>query len=589
MSKYATMDMISNDIFFPFKEKNDIIHKGVFTRKQRKEKQMSKIKIFALGGLNENGKNMYVVNVDEDIFVFDAGLKYDNDLNLGIDYIIPNFNYLIENKKKIKGIFLTHGHDGNMGAVPDILEKIPDLPVYGTKLTLEIVKKDMDKKLLEKTNLIEIKPHIKLDFNKNSIFPIAVTHSIPDALCYVLYTPDGAIVYTGDFTFDSTMMGAYKTDIGKLAYVGKQGVLCLLCESFYADKPGHTSPQNRVADFIKEVLNKSKDRVIATIFPAHFYRIQEVFNEVSKTQRKIVIMGKPLQEIINEAINEGYLTIDRDKIGTLSDLDNKNTVVLISDEKEKPFANLERIIKGFDKFITIKETDTIFITEPSYPGIEKRLATIMDEIAMLGADAISLSSKKHLLHHASREDLMLMINLMNPKYYMPVKGEYRCQYANAEIAEELGIPKENIILKLNGDVLELENGVNTNSMEHIETDEILIDGNDSGDIGDLVLKDREMLGESGIVIISCTLDKITKQIIGGPEILTRGFIYVKESQDLLEETKRISKETIEESIIHEAGRADYAKIKNDVRDVLGKFFYNETEAKPMIITVIQEV
>ena len=300
-------------------------------------------------------------------------------------------------------------------------------------------------------------------------------------------------------------------------------------------------------------------------------------------------MGKPLQEVINTGIKEGYLTIDKEKIGTLSDLDNKNTVVLISDEREKPFANLERIIKGFDKYITIKETDTIFITEPSYPGIEKRLATIMDDIAMLGADAISLSSKKHLLHHASREDLMLLINLMNPKYYMPVKGEYRNQYANAEIAEELGIPKENIILKLNGDVFEMVNGENTNSMEHVPTEEILIDGNNSGDIGDLVLKDREMLGENGIVIISCTLDKTTKKIIGGPEILTRGFIYVKESQDLLEETKRIAKETIEECIEEDTQRVDYSRIKTDVRDILGKFFYNETEAKPMIITVVQEV
>ena len=550
---------------------------------------MSKIKIFALGGLNENGKNMYVVKVDEDIFVFDAGLKYDNDLNLGIDYIIPNFDYIIKNKKNVKGIFLTHGHEGNMGAIPDIIEKIPDIPVYGTKLTLEIALRDIDKKLLDKIKFIEIKPHNKIDFGKNSIFPISVTHSIPDAVCFVLYTPDGAIVYTGDFTFDSTMMGSYKTDIGKLAYVGKQGVLCLLCESFYADKPGHTSPQNRVSDFIRDVLLKSKERVIATIFPAHFYRIQEVFNEVSKTHRKIVIMGKPLQEVINTGIKEGYLTIDKEKIGTLSDLDNKNTVVLISDEREKPFANLERIIKGFDKYITIKETDTIFITEPSYPGIEKRLATIMDDIAMLGADAISLSSKKHLLHHASREDLMLLINLMNPKYYMPVKGEYRNQYANAEIAEELGIPKENIILKLNGDVFEMVNGENTNSMEHVPTEEILIDGNNSGDIGDLVLKDREMLGENGIVIISCTLDKTTKKIIGGPEILTRGFIYVKESQDLLEETKRIAKETIEECIEEDTQRVDYSRIKTDVRDILGKFFYSETEAKPMIITVVQEV
>lgn len=550
---------------------------------------MSKIKIFALGGLNENGKNMYVVEVNKDIFVFDAGLKYDNDINLGIDYIIPCIDYLVKNRKRIKGIFLTHGHEGNMGATPDVLDRLPEVPVYGTKLTLEMVRKDLDKNQLNKFKLIEIKPHVKIDFGKNSIFPISVTHSIPDAVCYVLYTPDGAIVYTGDFVFDSTMQGSYKTDIGKLAYVGKQGVLCLLCESFYADRKGHTSPNNRVSDFIREVLNGTDDRIIATVMPAHYYRIQEIFNEVSKTHRKIVIMGKELQEIITSAINEGYLTINKDKIGTLADLEGKNTLVLISDNKEKPFGNLERIIKGFDKFIEIKETDTIFITEPSYPGIEKRLALIMDEIAMLGADAVSLSSKKHLLHHASREDLMLMINLMNPKYYFPVKGEYSQQYQNGEIAEELGIPKENIILKLNGDVFEINKGKNTNSLEHIETDEILIDGKSQGDIGDLVLKDREMLGENGIVIISCTLDKSTKEIIGGPEILTRGFIYVKESQDLLEETKEVSRQTIEANIEPNAKRVDYSKIKNDVRDTLGKFFYKKTESKPMIITVIQEV
>ena len=550
---------------------------------------MSKIKIFALGGLNENGKNMYVVNVDEDIFVFDAGLKYDNDINLGIDYIIPNFDYLIKNRKNVKGIFLTHGHESNMGAVPDILEVLPEIPVYGTKLTLDIMKKDISKDIIDSVKLIEIKPHVKIEFGKNSIFPISVTHSIPDAVCFVLYTPDGAIVYTGDFVFDSTMQGSYKTDIGKLAYVGKQGVLCLLCESFYADKKGHTSPNNRVSDFIREVLNKSKDRIIATIFPAHFYRMQEIFNEAKKTHRKIVIMGKQLQEVIYSGINDGYLQLDKDQIGTLADLESKNALVLISDEKEKPFANLERIIKGFDKFISIKDTDTIFITEPSYAGIEKRLAVIMDEIAMLGADAVCLSSKRHLLHHASREDLMLMINLMNPKYFFPVKGEYRNQYTNGEIAEELGIPKENIILKLNGDVFEINNKENTNSTEKIETDEILIDGNSQGDIGNLVLKDREMLGENGIVIISCTLDKETKEIVGGPEILTRGFIYVKESQDLLEETKAISKEVIESSIEINSKRVDYSKIKNDVRDILGKFFYKQTESKPMIITVIQEV
>ena len=550
---------------------------------------MSKIKIFSLGGLNENGKNMYVVEVDKNIYVFDAGSKYDNEKNLGIDYIIPNFDYLIKNRKRIKGIFLSHGHEGNMGAVPDILRQIPDVNIYGARLTLEILKQDLTEGEIKKSHLIEVKPHHKLDFGKESIFPISMTHSIPDALCYVLYTKDGAIVYTGDFTFDHTETGLYKTDIGKLAYVGKQGVLCLLAESMYAERDGYTSPSNRVSDFIRNVLAKNKGRIIATVFPAHFYRIQEIFDEVSKTHRKIVIMGHSLQVMINYALKNNYLTIDKRVIGDLSNLNDKDSVVLISDEKEKPFANLERIIKGYDKFVKLNTNDTIFITEPAYEGIEKRLATVMDEIAMLGVNAISLSSKKHLLHHASREDLSLLINIMNPKYYFPVKGEYRNQYANAEVAEALGIPKENIILKQNGDVTLFVKGNLVPTNEHIPVDEILIDGKSNDDIGDLVLKDREMLGENGIVIISCTLDKETKKILAGPEVLTRGFIYVKDNLDLVEEIKNMSLEIIEKNISEGTKRVEYSAIKNEVRDVLGKYFYKTMETKPMIITVIQEV
>ncbi len=551
---------------------------------------MSKINIFSLGGLNENGKNMYVVEVDKDIFVFDAGLKYDNDRTLGIDYIIPNYDYLIQNKKRVKGIFLTHGHESNMGAVPDILENIPTIPIYGTKLTLSLLKENMKDPQKYERNLKEIRPHSKITFGKNTLFPIQVTHSIPDAVCYVLYTKDGAIVYTGDFVFDHTMKGPYHTDIGKLAYVGKQGVLCLLCESMYAERLGHTSPMNRVSSFIREVISKNPKRIIATIFPAHFYRIQEIFNEVSKSHRKIVIMGKGLQTTILNAIDQEYLQIDKRVIGDLTNLNDPDVVVLISDEKEKPFANLEKIIKGFDKYIKLKETDTIFITEPAYEGIEKRLAYVMDEIAMLGVNAVSLSSKKHLLYHASREDLMLMLNLMQPKYFFPVKGEYRQQYANATIAEELGIPKENILLKQNGDVVSFVNGVLDDKKQvHIDVDEILIDGNSSDDIGNLVLKDREMLGENGIVILSCTLSKDTKEILAGPEVLTRGFIYVKERQDILDETKELAKEVILSNIELGEKRVDYTKIKNDVREILGKYYYKMTESKPMIITVIQEI
>ena len=551
---------------------------------------MSKIKIFALGGLNENGKNMYVVEVDHNIFVFDAGLKYGTDKMLGIDYIIPSYDYLIKNRKNIRGVFLSHGHDSNMGGISDLIQAIPEIHVYATKFTMEIVKNDLLEAGITKANLKEIRPHSKIEFTKDLyIFPISVTHSIPDSVCYVLYTRDGAIVYTGDYVFDSTMKGPYKTDIGKLAYVGKQGVLCLLSESFYAEKGGHTSPNNRISDFIREVLHKNEDRIIATILPAHIYRVQEIFNEVMKTNRKIVVMGKGLQDMINKAIDMNYLMIDKDRIGDLSNLNDKGVVVLISDEKEKPFANLDRILKGFDKYIKLKETDTIFITEPCYDGIEKRYAVILDDIARNNLNVVSLSNKKHLLHHASREDLMLMINLMNPKYYFPVKGEYRHQYMNAEVAEELGIPKENIILKLNGDVAEFVNGKLTDTREHIDVDDVLIDGKSQGDIGELVLKDREMLGENGIVIISATVDRATKKLLAGPEVLTRGFIYVKENQDIVEETKKICLDIILKNINEEEKKVDYTQIKNEVRETLGKYFYKETEAKPMIITVIQEV
>jgi len=550
---------------------------------------LSKIKIFSLGGLNENGKNMYIVEVDKDIFVFDAGLKYGSEQMLGIDYILPDYSYLKENEKRIKGIFLTHGHDSNMGAMADILVDLKHVNVYATKYTMEILKKDLEESNVICKNLKEIRPHFKISFGKNAIFPISVTHSIPDSVAYVLYTPDGAIVYTGDFVFDATMMGNYKTDIGKLAYVGKQGVLCLLSESIYAEKVGHTSPNNRVYDFIKDVLLKSKDRVIATITSAHIYRLQEVLTAAVKTHKKVVIMGKYLQDLVNKSIDMGYLEFNKSDIGDLTNLDDKNAVILISDEKEKPFMNLERIIRGFDKYIKLRETDTIFITEAPYEGIEKRTALIMDEIAKAGVTAVSLSGKKHLLHHASREDLMLMINLMNPKYYFPVKGEYRHQVMNAEVAEMLGIPKENIILKQNGDVALFEDGVLSNNSFHVPVDEILIDGKSQGDIGELVLKDREMLGASGIVIISCTLDRQTKKVLSGPEILTRGFVYVKESGELISETQEICLKIIEDNIEVDTKKVDYSNIKNEVREQLGKYFYKQTESKPMIITVIQEV
>lgn len=550
---------------------------------------MSKIKIFALGGLNEDGKNMYVVDVDNDVFIFDAGLKYPRDRMLGIDYIIPSIDYLKENYKRIKGIFITHGHESNMGALSDIVMDLPDIPIFGSKFTIEIIKLQLNNDNIKKANLHVIRPHLKLNFGNNSIFPISVTHSIPDCFCYVLNTSDGAIVYTGDFIFDPGQTGMYGTDIGKLAYIGKQGVLCLMSESLYAAKRGFTSPNHKVNKYIRTVLHDNPNRIIMSILPAHLMRIQEIFDEVSKTKRRIVIMGKALQDMINMAIKEKYLFIDPSKIGDLTNLNDKGIIVLISDGKEKPYMNLERIIRGTDKYIKAVDTDTIFITEPMYLGVEKRMVQIMDDIAKANMNVISLNGKVHLLEHPSREDLMLMINLMQPKYYFPVKGEYKDQYANADIANQTGIDKDNIILKLNGDVAMFVDGVlQQDEFDKVKVDDVLIDGKSQNDIGELVLKDREMLAENGIVIVCATLNRESKEIIAGPEVLTRGFIYVKDNMDVLAESQKISEEVIKRNTAP-GTKVDYNQIKQEIRDELGRYFYTETECRPIIITVMQEV
>lgn len=548
---------------------------------------MSKIKIFALGGLNEEGKNMYVVKVDSDIFIFDAGLKYASDKLLGVDYVIPNFDYIKENLKNIKGLFITHGHEKNMGAVCDIVREVPNLKVYATKFTANLLKKELDDSNISYNNLVVIDPHKQIKFGKNSIFPVRLTHSIPDNVGYALNTLDGTIFYTGNYVFDATMLGPYKADIGKLAYIGKQGVLCLMGESMYADKIGYTSPKNRIDKLIRDTINKTENRIIVTVFTAHVSRMEELFNEISKTTRRVVVMGHKLQGIINNILDHNYIKFDRDRIGDLSNINDKDAIILISNEREKPFMNLNRIINGYDKFVKVKPTDTFLFMEPINDYNEKLAIKVVDDISKLGASVVTMSRKDNLLHHASSEDIMLMLDLMNPKYYMPVIGEYRHMVANAKCASHVGMKKENILLKQNGDVVNFVNGELKDVHERVKVDDVLIDGNSSQDIGELVLKDRELLSDNGIVIICATLDKRNKEILAMPEILTRGFIYVKESADLIDEMKRISLEVINENTTD--NYVEYNKIKLGIRDRLSKYLYDETECKPMIITVIQEV
>ena len=548
---------------------------------------MSKIKLFSLGGLNENGKNMFVMEIDDDILVFEAGLKYSDECTLGIDYIIPNIDYLKQNVKRIKGVFLTHGHDENVGALVDIYKYLDNVKVYGSKFTMDIVKKEFESYKVDTTNLVEIKVNKAITIGSVKVFPVSLSHSIPDNFGYAVYTNDGVIFYGSDFVFDAVMRGSYQTDIGKLAYIGKQGVLCLLSESIYADRTGYTTPNHRIEGLIAKTLNKAPGRIIFNVLNSHLYRIQELFNEVMKTDKKIVIMGKRLQNIVNYSLDNGYLHIDRKFIGDLSNLNDKNAIILNTNEREKPYANMIRIINGYDKFIKIEPTDTVFLATPIYEGREKTFYKMLDDIAKIGADSVILSPRKYLSYHASSEDLMMMLELMQPKYYFPIKGEYRNQVANANLVEMVGIPPENIILKENGYVATFENGELVEDYLKIPTGSISIDGDSSDDIGEVVLKDRELLSQNGIIIITATMNKKTKKILVGPEILTRGFIYVKDSTEIIDKIKELCSKIIIENTY--PNYIDYTKIKNTIREQLSNYLFNATGNKPMIITVMQEI
>ncbi len=545
---------------------------------------MSKIKIMAMGGLSENGKNTYIIEVDNSIFIFDVGIKFVSEEMYGIDYIVPDYDYLVKNKRKIKGLFLTHAHPENIGGIFNLIKVLPKIKIFATKYTIEYLKLDG----FDVTKITEITAHHKVNFGSISVFPINVNHSVPDSVMYVINTKDGAIVYTGDFLIDPSMTGNFGMDLGKIAYVGKMGVLCLMSESSFSERVGHTSPNHKFKKFYKDVISKSDGRLLISLFQDHLYTIQEIFDAIDNSHRKVIIMGHKLQNLITMAKDNDYLHITPNTIGSLDDIDNPKSIILISDDKKNQYHNIRKIVDGYDKYITLKNTDNILFAEPSYDYNEKRLVDLQNDLALMGIETFTIPKDKNILHHASTEDLMMMMDLLKPKYIMPVEGEYRYMVGNANLASSLGIPNENIILKQNGEIVEFENGIYLKDKhEIIKINETLIDGTIGEDVGELVIKDREVLGENGIVLISASLSKVTKEILIGPEVTTRGFIYVKDSSEMITEIKKISENIILKN--SSIDFVDYNTIKQEIRESLGKYFYSETESKPMIIAVIQEI
>ncbi|MFV9509796.1 ribonuclease J1 [Tepidibacillus sp. LV47] len=551
-----------------------------------------KLLIFALGGLGEIGKNMYVIQYGDDIVVIDAGLKFPEEEMLGIDVVIPDISYLIENKNKVRGIVLTHGHEDHIGGLSYVLKQL-NVPVYGTKLTLGLVESKLKEANIlaeAKLNLINGDSVIKLGSFKISFF--RTNHSIPDSVGVVVETPEGVIVHTGDFKFDLTPVNNQTADIHKMAEIGKKGVLALLSDSTNAEREGHTGSERSVGEALNEAFRKAKQRIIVATFASNIHRIQQVVDAAQIYGRKIAIVGRSMVNVVNIGIELGYLHVPE---GLIVDIDEINklpanqVVILSTGSQGEPMSALTRMARSTHRKLDIIPGDTVIIAATPIPGNEKYVARTVDQLFRVGANVIygpGSVSGVHVSGHGSQEELKLMLTLIRPKYFIPIHGEYRMLRLHADLAESIGIPHENIFILDNGDTVEIANG-KARYGPKIPVGNVLIDGLGVGDVGNIVLRDRKLLSQDGILVVVVTLSKQNATILSGPDIISRGFVYVRESEELLEEANRLVTATLQRLMIENVN--DWSSLKTSVRDVLGRFLYEQTRRRPMILPIIMEV
>jgi ribonuclease J len=553
------------------------------------QKQNTSIKLIALGGVGEIGKNMYLVEIDKDIFVIDAGLMFPEDEMLGIDIVIPDISYLVENKERVKAVFLTHGHEDHIGALSYILRKI-SVPVYGTRLTLALA----SAKLKEQdyngpANLIEITSDTVLDMDSASVSFFRTNHSIPDSVGVCIHTSEGAIVYTGDFKFDQSATELYKPEIGKMAKIGEQGVICLLSDSTEAEKPGYTTSE---AIVLREMLNSfynAPARIIAACFASDINRIQHIFDVAMETGRKVAVVGKSLEKIFHIALDLGYLQVEDECIIPISEIKNyeeNEIVILMTGSQGEPIEGLQKMAKQTHKQVNIQPGDTVLIAGSPFRGSELFITKTVDMLFRAGANVISGRRTVHVSSHGSQEELKFMINLMNPKFFAPVHGEFRMLKAHSKVAKECGLRDDQIYILDRGEVLEIKEGKMVPGGK-VPSGNVLIDGIGVGDVGNIVLRDRKLLSQDGILIVVVTLTKQGKKIISGPEIISRGFVYVRESEKLMDESTKLVHEIVERNTCKET--FDWSSLKQDIRDDLNRYLYEKTKRRPMILPIIMEV
>lgn len=549
------------------------------------------IKIIPFGGVRENGKNMYAVEIHNDIYILDCGLKYPENELLGIDIVIPDFSYLVENKNRIVGVFLTHGHADAIGALPYFLKEI-EVPVFGSEMTIALAKitvnDDPDLRKFKNFHVVDEKKEI--DFGDVTVSFFKTTHTIPDSLGIVLDCDEGRIVYTGDFKFDQTATDGYATDFGRLAQIGTKKVIALLSDSANAENFERPSNETEIAASIAEIIKYHEGRVVVASVASNILRIQQVIDAAVQSGRKVVLTGHDLEKIVNTAIKLNKINIpDDDLIVPLNKLDKlapEETIVLETGKLGEPIKALQKMASRRRGKLRIEQGDLVLIaTNPSH-AMETTFAKTKDMLYRAGAEVKSISDRANANGHASRNDLQLMLNLIKPQILIPIQGEYRLLAAHQELAEQVGMKPEQIFIVNKGDVLEYQDG----EMFHgkgIEVGNTMIDGIGVGDIGNIVLRDRKILSEDGVFVAVVTIDRKKKIIIKEPKITSKGFVYVKASGDLIEESSKLVKKTVQANLDNK--EFDWGHLKQDVRDKLGKYLYDQTKRRPVILPVIMEV
>jgi len=556
------------------------------------KKNQDKLLIFALGGVGEIGKNMYVVQYGNDIVVVDSGLKFPEEEMLGVDIVIPDITYLTENRDKVRGILITHGHEDHIGGLPYVLKHL-NVPVYGTKLTLGLIEvKLKEAGLLGETKriLINADSVVQLGSIKASFF--RTNHSIPDSVGICLDTPEGVVVHTGDFKFDHTPVNGQFADLQRMAEIGKRGVLALLSDSTNAERPGFTPSESKVGQELEDIFRKAKQRVVVATFASNVHRIQQVINAAMATKRKLTVIGRSMVNVVSIASELGYLhipegmLIEPEEVGKMA---ADRVVILSTGSQGEPMSALTRMARSAHRKLDILPGDTVIIAATPIPGNERFVGRTVDELFRLGANVIygpTASSAVHVSGHGSQEELKLMLNLMKPKYFIPIHGEYRMLRQHALLAESVGIERENIFILDNGDTVEIQNGV-ARKGNKVPSGIVLIDGLGVGDVGNIVLRDRKLLSQDGILVVVVTLSKQDGTILSGPDIISRGFVYVRESEGLLEEANRLVTQTLNKLMSDNVN--EWASLKTNVKDVLGRFLYEQTRRRPMILPIIMEV